>query len=159
MSQPYPTYPGDITVVAKRIETIVDAAKATFRVPVLDVWYGDQDRIPRTPAICIEPNEKNRTLAGLPNMTENEFQIYIMVYHNKAQDNQNTRLECDQVAFDVEKLLHQDLQLTAGNPSDPMMIHGFVRSNESGYTFKAGTLYRSARLSWFGKNKTSLPFA
>jgi hypothetical protein len=139
---------------------MIDAQKSLFApVAAQDVFYGDQDRIPRTPAICVEPNDKSRTLAGVPNMTENIFEIYLMIYHNKVQSNETTRLEVDQLAYAVELFLHQDLQLTNGDAADPYMIHGFVRSNESGYTYKAGTLYRTARLTWYGKNKTSLPFA
>ena len=91
-------------------------------------------------------------------MTENEFEVFIIVYHNKVQGNQLTRKECDQVGYQIEFLLHQDLQLKAGT-ANPFMIHGFVRSHESGYTYKNNTLYRTARLTYYVKNKTSLPVA
>jgi len=157
MTGPYP-YTSDISVIAQLLVAKIDAAKATFRVPVVDVFYGDQDRIPATPSVCVEPGDKTRQLDGAPSMTQNEFEIYILVYHNKVQENQLTRLECDQIAYDIEMLVHQDLQLTNGGVT-PNVIHGFVRNNESGYTYKRETLYRSARLTWYGKNKTSLPVA
>lgn len=164
MSQPYPTYPGNIVPVAERILTILTAALPTITFPGLTldathIMYGDQDMIPKTPFICVEPSEKRRELQGNPNMAENLFEVYIMVYHNKIQGNQTTRRECDQLAYDLEQVLHQDLQLTAGTPADPMMIYGCVLRNESGYTFKQSTLYRTARVTWSGRNKTSLPFA
>ena len=152
----YP-YPADPTVICELLVAKIDAARTMFRIPVLDVWYGDQDRIPRTPAVCVEPGDKQRALAGVPNMTENEFEVFILVYHNKAQDNQLTRKEVDQIGYDIELLVHQDLQLTNGGA--PNMIHGFIRSHESGYTYKSNTLYRTARLTYYGKNKTSLPVA
>ena len=92
-------------------------------------------------------------------MTQNDFEMFILVYHNKVQGNQNTRKEVDDLAYSIEQFMHQDLQLTNGNPSDPYMIHGFVATSESGYAFKAGTLYRVVRLTWRGRNKTSLPTA
>jgi hypothetical protein len=91
-------------------------------------------------------------------MTLNQFEVYVLVYHNKVQDNSTTRKECDMIAYDIEYLLHQDLQLTAGTV-DPYMIHGYVVRSESGWTSKEGTLYRSARLTYQGTNKTSLPVA
>jgi hypothetical protein len=155
MTGPYSPYSANIVLIAEEIAARIDAAKATFTTPVLDVWYGDQDRIRTTPTVCIEPSDKTRDLAGAPSMTENTFEIFILVYHNKIQDNQTTRKEVDQLAFEIEFLLHQDLQLaTAGVPR---LIHGFVMRNESGYVWKNGTLYRTARLTYRGKNKTSLP--
>jgi len=158
----YP-YPGDITSIAKALQAKIVAAQASFTLRpddggAIDVWYSDQDRLPRTPAICIEPDEKQRTLEGAPNMTINEFTVFILVYHNAVRDVQVTREECDRLAYEIEKLIHQDLQLTNGDPT-PRVIHGYVRSNESGYTFKQGTLYRTARLTYYGKSKTSLPTA
>lgn len=155
MTSPYSTYTADITVIATEVKNRIDAAKATFRVPVLNVFYGDQDQLPGTPTVCVEPNDKQRELAGAPNMTENTFIIFILIYHDKLQDNQQTRLEVDQIAFDIEHLLHQDLQLTV--TGNPLLIHGFVERNESGYVYKKGTLYRTARITYKGMNKTSLP--
>jgi hypothetical protein len=155
LTGPYAPYSANIVVIATELQVRINAAKATFTTPVVDVWYGDQDRIGTTPTVCIEPSDKTRELSGAPNMTENNFEIYILVYHNKVQDNQITRKEVDQLAFEIEKLLHQDLQLaTAGVPR---LIHGYVTRNESGYVWKNGTLYRTARLTYRGKNKTSLP--
>jgi hypothetical protein len=153
----YP-YPADPTVITQLLVDKIEAAKATFRIPVIDVYYGDQDMFPHTPSVCVETGDKTRTLEGAPNMTLNEFEIYVLIYHNKVQDNQSTRKETDQIAYDIEQLVHQDLQLRNGGLT-PNVIHGFIRSHESGYTFKKDTLYRSARLTYYGKNKTSLPTA
>src|SRR5258706_13727237 len=144
MTGPYSVYSANIVVIAAEIEARIEAAKATFTIPVLDVWYGDQDRIRTTPTVCVEPSDKTRELTGSPNMTENNFEVFILVYHNKLQDNQLTRKEVDQLAFEIEHLLHQDLQLATGGV--PRLIHGFVMRNESGYVWKNGTLYRTARL-------------
>jgi len=160
----YP-YPADITSIAEALQAKIVAAAVASAFTVfpddgndMDVWYGDQNTIGRTPSVCIEPDEKQRTLEGAPNMTVNEFTVFILIYHNKVQDMQITRKECDVLAYEIEKLIHQDLQLLNGG-STPRLIHGFVRSNESGYVYKGNTLYRVARLTFYGKNKTSLPVA
>jgi hypothetical protein len=151
MTGPYSTYSANMVLIAEAIFDVIDAAKATFTTPVEDVFYGDQDRIRTTPTICVEPSDKTRSLTGAPNMTENQFEVFILVYHNKVQDNQLTRKEVDQLAYEIEFLLHQDLQLGG------LLIHGFVDRSESGYVYKSGTLYRTARMTFRGKNKTSLP--
>jgi len=156
MTGPY-GYTSDPTVITQLILDKIEAAKATFRIPVIDTYYGDQDRILHTPSICVETGEKQRALHGTV-MTENEFLVYILVYHNKVQGNELTRKECDMIGYDVEMLLHQDLQLKNGG-TVANVIHGYVQSHESGYTFKQNTMYRSARLTWHGLNKTSLPVA
>jgi hypothetical protein len=69
-----------------------------------------------------------------------------------------SRKQADQLAYDIELFLHQDLQLKdPNNGNAPTLIHGFVREVESGYAVKRNTLYRSSRLTYFGRNKTSLP--
>ncbi len=153
MTAPYSTYSGDLTVITQALYQKIDDNKSTFRIPVQAVHYGDQDRLPVTPAVCLEPGSKQRTLVGQPNMTQNDFEVFILVYHDMIQSTALSRLQADQIAYDIEKLLHQDLQL-GGN-----LINGFVASHESGYTYKVRTLYRAARLTYRGFNKTSLPFA
>lgn len=153
----YP-YPADPTVIAQRIFDKLDANKATFDTPVQDVFKGDQDRIPRTPAVCIELGDKSRELQGAPDMTLNTYEVLILLYHNKVQDIQDTYEEVNHLAYQIEHLLHQDLQLKNGT-SNPYMIQGFVTRHEPGFSNKAGTIYRSARLTWTGTNKTSLPVA
>jgi len=156
MTGPY-DYPADPTVIAQLLFDKINANRLTFRVPVESVMIGDQDRIAATPTVCIEPGDKTRTLSGVSNMTTNVFIIYVLIYHNKVQDNQLTRMEVDQIGYDIEWLIHQDLQLTNGGA--PNVIHGFVQGHESGYTYKANTLYRTARLTYTCTNKTSLPAA
>lgn len=156
VTSPYSIYPNNIVIVAERLLAKLETAPGgTYTIAPTGYFYGDQDRIPSTPSICVEPGEKTRTLSGAGQMTDNEFEIYILVYHNKVQGNEATRRECDVLAAEIEAFLHRDLQLLTALGS-PLLIHGFVRSNESGYTYKQNTLYRSARLTFYGKNKTSL---
>lgn len=164
MTSPYSVYSANIVVITNKLiqrvgDGIAGGAYTLTAFPAFstaDIYFGDQDSIPRTPSICVEPGEKTRTLQGVSQMTKNEFEIYLMVYHNRVQSVQQTREECDQLAYEIEKWLHADLQLALGVPATPALIHGFVRQNESGYAVKNNTLYRSARLTYMGENKTSL---
>ena len=157
----YP-YPADLTVINQalvdKIVAGIGAGAYTLPFTAADVYYGDQERLPRTPSICVESGDRPRNLAGVPNMTENVFTHFILVYHNPVAELQQTRKDVDHLAYQIEHWLHQDLQLkdSGGNPR---LIYGFVINHESGFTFKRETLYRTARLTFQGKNKTSLPVA
>ena len=37
------------------------------------VYYGDQDRLPVTPAVCVEPDNKARNLKGAQRLTRIDF--------------------------------------------------------------------------------------
>jgi len=157
MTSPYSVYSADISVIAQLILDKINAAPpGTFDIPPTFTQYGDPDRIPSVPGVCVEPGDTDRTLSGVPNMTTNEFTIYVLIYHLSAEKSISVvRKETDQLAYQITRYLHQDLQLTNGALT-PALIHGFVRSSESGYAYKEKTLYRSARLTYFGMNKTSL---
>lgn len=159
MTNPYPSYTADPDVIAREIKTRITAAAGTYTpvVNTVDIFYGDQERLAHSPSICVEVGDAGYELEGLPDMTVNLFEVFILVYHNKVQDMQITRLETDQLASQIRRTLHLDLQLKVAG--QPLLTHGYVRAHESGYTYKKNTLYRSARLIYIGKNKTSLRFA
>jgi len=115
-----------------------------------DVYYGDQDKFPRSPSVCVDPNNRQRTLQGVSFRTDNNFALYILVYHAKIQDNQLTRKEVQQISEAIETLLHQDPQL-GGN-----VIHSFCSLNESGYVYRQSTMYRTNRITFEPYSKTRL---
>lgn len=114
------------------------------------VYYGDQNKIPGTPAVCIEPNNRGRTLQGVSYRTDNEFLVFIMVYVSRVQDEQLSRKQAQQLSEAIEALIHKDAQLGG------LLIHGFCELNESGYTFRNGTLFRTNRITYSGYSKTAL---
>jgi hypothetical protein len=116
-----------------------------------DIFYGDQEKYPHVPAVAIEPNSRPRTLHGVSYRTDNNFTIYLLVYHaSVAQSNQDTRQQVQQIAENIETLIHLDPQF------DGLLIHGFCEMNESGYTYRQGTLYRTNRITYSGYSKTAL---
>jgi hypothetical protein len=115
-----------------------------------DVWYGDQEMVPRTPAVAVEPGSKARVIAGTSRSTENRLTVYLMVYVAKIQDVQATRKTTDQIAEAIEVHLHNDPTLGG------LVIFSMVSSVESGYAIRGGTLMRSARMTWEGLSKTRI---
>lgn len=119
-------------------------------VDAQDIYYGDQEKFPRTPSVCVDPGNRQRTLQGVSFRTDNAFTIYILVYHARIQDNQITRKEAQQISEAIETLLHQDPQL-GGN-----VVHSFCSLNESGYVYRTGTMYRTNRITFEPYSKTRL---
>jgi len=119
------------------------------RLPLVleDVWEGDQNLIPRVPAICIVMGDYKRTLSGAPFRTDNEFTIYLMVYHGGVRDNQLNYRECNERAEAIMTLLHTDK--TMGDN----VIHGYVTGMEPGYQEKKTLMYVT-RITWQGLTKT-----
>jgi hypothetical protein len=147
-----------LEVVGQRIAGLITANKSTLLYD--DLWYGDQDKIPTARTICVEPVVVNRTLAGAPDMVENNFSVALMVYIVRIGEVQALRSECNALAEAIEDVLHLHLDLddNVHTPNSDIIIHGFVDENLSGYSVKQGRLIRSSRLSWSGKSKTSLRF-
>lgn len=119
-------------------------------VGVDDVYYGDQEKFPRSPSVCVDPGNRQRTLQGVSYRTDNAFTVYILVYHARIQDNQVTRKEAQQISEQIETALHLDPQL-GGN-----VIHSFCSLNESGYVYRQGTMYRTNRITFEPYSKTRL---
>lgn len=119
-------------------------------VDAQDIYYGDQEKFPRTPSICVDPNNRRRDLMGVSYRSDNNFSLYILVYHGKIQDNQASRQEAQQISEAIETLLHSDPQL-GGN-----VIHSFCSLNESGYIYRQNTMYRTNRITFEPYSKTRL---
>lgn len=149
-------------VVANRFFEVLDAAKA--ELGLAGVFFGDQDIVPVTPALCVEPGVKRRTLAGAQNASENDIETYFLVYHSSVTSDisqQDQRRLNVAVAEDVERfLLRNHLRLLAPDGAQ-LTIHGYCTDLDPGYSYKAGgqgavTLYNAVQITWLSKTKTSL---
>jgi len=117
-----------------------------------DVWYGDQQLVPRVPAAAVEPGTLRRSLGGVSpgGVTENYIAVYVMVYHAGIKDTQTTKKECDEHAEKIITALHADL--TMGG----LVIHGFCTEVDPGYATRGGELFFATRIQWEGLTKTRL---
>jgi hypothetical protein len=129
------------------LASIVDAEQAAG-VPL--IFYGDQEKFPATPCICVDPVTRTRDLQGVSFRTDNNFTVYVLVYHGRVQDNQLTRKQAQQIAEAVETLLNNDSQLGG------LTINAWCSNNESGYVFRQGTMWRTNRVTFSGYTKTRL---
>lgn len=127
---------------------IVDLLKGEPLLQLEDVFFGDQQLIPKTPSVAVEPGPMARELTGLPFRTDNTFTVFLIIYHSKVQGSQITRKECLEYAEAIMALLHTNK--TMGDN----VIHGYVTSIDPGYATRGGTLMMSTRLTWSGLSKT-----
>lgn len=148
---PAPVLPADYNTENFSLvgEFIQDLLQETTSLGLQDVFYGDQELIPRTPAVAVETGIFTRQLDGIPYRTKNVFRIYLLVYFAKVQDVQVTRLQCDQKAEQIMRTLHQNK--TMGG----LVISGHVTAIEPGYTYRGRALMRSARITWEGLTKNN----
>lgn len=155
MTTPYDVYTDNLTVFS---QAVVDrlVANASTLTDVdgneLEVFYGEQNQYPRTPAAAVEPVDKERELQGAPRMYVVRMTVSVVLYLTKVlESNQATRKAVDTLGEQVEAVLHQ-------NPHyDGLLLDSYVRRAESGYAYKSGTQYRAYRVEFEGLVKKGLP--
>jgi hypothetical protein len=140
--------------LAKDVQTRLEAAAVSLGLTA--VYYGDQDRIPTTPAACVEPGDKDRELNGMPRRTEVEMTVYVILYLYNLKSPEEIREDVDTIGEAVESLLHTDAQLR-GVGGEPTVIDSMVRRVESGYQQKRNSLFRATRLTFVARSQVQLP--
>jgi hypothetical protein len=141
------------TTFAKDVHDRLEAAKVTLGI--VDVYYGDQQRIPRTPAVCVEPGGKTRELNGLPRRTAIRLTVYLIIYHYQLTGPEAIRENNDELAEDIEDFLHLDAQFRVGG--DMTVISSLVTAVESGYQQNRNSLFRASRLTLEADSQEQLP--
>jgi hypothetical protein len=138
-----------IDYIIQKLKTNSDA----LGIESEDVYYGDQARLPRSPAICVEAGTKTKNLGATAaaRRTDNTFVIFIMIYHGEVRSPQLNVRDADRRAEMVELLLDQDPRLAG------LVIHGYVTEVTSGIRSKANSPYRSSRVRYEGMSKTMIP--
>jgi len=137
-----------ITVLTQYIVDRLTTSKTSLGLK--DIFYGDQELIPRYPAVAVDSVSKERELAGLPFRTDNNFTILLLVYHAQISNTAVTRKSCDEFAEAIELNLHDDTTM-GGN-----VIHGYVTMMESGFAVRGGSQLRATRITWSGYSKTNI---
>jgi hypothetical protein len=135
--------------VADFLEALLETNKGALGLQ--DVFYGDQNRIPRTPTACVDPGEKRRQLNGAPRRTQLDIVIYILVYHNAVTNVEVLAKTNDKLSEDIENVIHLDAQMGG------LLIDSMVTNIEFGYASRGKTLYRVSRLTVEGRSQAQLP--
>lgn len=147
------------TVLAKAIKATIEASKDELGID--SIFYGDQNNLPKATTVTIEPGVKNRDLEGVGGVltsggnrsggrTLNVMQVLINVYSSQYGSESDQRLRVQELAEEIEHLLHQDTSVGG------IIIHGFVETWDPGMVFKAGTMFRAVQMTFTGQTKTML---
>ena len=143
------------TEFARITQALLEANKVALGLQV--VYFGDQARIPITPAACVEPGGKRRVLNGMPRRTEVTLACYVIVYHYNLKSPQDIREDVDDQAELIESFLHMDAQLRDTN-SEMRVIDSMVTDIDSGYSTKSrNSLFRASRLTFEARSQVLLP--
>lgn len=121
-----------------------------------DVFYGEEELIPRTPAASVDPNEKVRDLRETGYTVINTFSVFIVVYHAKLQGSGVTRKETLALAEAVETLINADPTLNLGKVGEDRIVNGMCTSVQEGYAQRGKTIMKASRITWEGFSKTRL---
>jgi len=155
-----------VLVVTDRLYTVLNAAKATFSytvgartVTLQDVWFGDgeNDTLPRSPCLVVEPGLLRSPLAGVPSQVENSIGVELLLYHTTLNASRaDSRRETMGLADVIRTWLHNNHLNLQNAGGDRIVIHGWVTTLEPGYAYKTSTLYNAVQMTWTGITKTRL---
>lgn len=151
-----------LLTTSQRIYNLLKANAATLGLVgpdgTINVWFGDQNLLPQTPAVCVEPGTKTRDLKGIPDMTDNNMDVHVFLYHSAvAKEQQQARQDTIQFAEAIERFFHQNQLNMVNSAGDQIIVHGYFRSLDAGYQYKNGsTLHNAVHMIWTGYTKTSL---
>jgi hypothetical protein len=141
-----------LTVWATWVKDFLDDEAWRAEVGIQQVMYGDQDKIPVVPMVCVEPSSKRRDFNGAPRRTQIDFEVYVLVYYGTLQDTQLNRAEVDRIAEAVEARLHE------AQRCDGLVISSLVTGLDSGAANKGGALMRATRLTFTARSQIMLPY-
>lgn len=148
-------YIDSYTEFARITKNLLEANKVALGLQV--VYFGDQERIPITPAACVEPGGKRRALNGMPRRTQVTLTCHVLVYHYNLKSPQEIREDVDDQAELIESFLHMDAQLRDVS-SIPRVVDSMVTDIDSGYSTKSrNSLFRTSRLTFEATSQVLLP--
>jgi hypothetical protein len=140
-----------LTVLATWLQDLLSDPAWMSANGIAVVMYGDQEKIPQVPLLCVEPSEKARDIVGAPRRAEQVFEIFILIYFGGLQDTQLTRQQTDQIAEATETRIHQD------NTCAGLVYESHVSRITSGVANKGGSLMRATRITFHAKSRVQLP--
>lgn len=105
------------------------------------VAYGDQQKIPFTPFVCVEPGVVRRVLNGAPRRVMVTIDTHILTYHGAVRSTSENFKGADDTTDAIMQLVHADAKLGG------MCIDSLVREIEPGYQRRGTSLFRATMLT------------
>lgn len=136
--------------IAKHFQASFESPAAAS-LGLQDVFYGDQNKIGRTPTLCIEPGDTSWELNGIPRRALAQITIYFLLYHSTIASAEENREANDLLTKSVIAFINQDVDLGG------LVVHGLVVDAESGYSQKGNSFFRATRIAYRGTSQVQLP--
>jgi hypothetical protein len=133
-------------------QALVDFLTADTTLGAKEVYYGDQQKIPVTPCITVDPGPKENNLAGTGLYVQVILNQAIMIYYARIGSESNLKKESDDFVERVEDTINSEPMNTLGG----LIIHGHIRRIEPGVAVRGGQRYRASLLNWRGESRTYL---
>lgn len=152
------------STIAQRFYTIMKAELELVQfalhpeLTIQQVYYGDQDKVPVTPVICVEAGDKRREWPPRPTlMSENVLECHFIVYHTRMDTStQEAKIQADLLGDLIEEYINiQHTRLKDAN-GDDLVIHGHVVDNDPGYINRGTSRWHASHLLWRGISKTRI---
>lgn len=138
-----------VQTLTQYVQDTLDAGKVDSGIQ--DIWYQDQQKIPRYPAACVIPGTKTRDYNGNARRTLVNLEVYVIIYFGKVQDIQENNIATVDIAETVERQLHVDSRCGG------IVIQSLVTEVDPGYANRSGTLVAATRLTFSATSQISLP--
>lgn len=124
-----------------------------------DVFYGDQQSIPRSPAVVIENASVAREYSGAPYRTINTITVVIILYMAATTGIEEIQAACDELGEDIADVINTDAMPALYNPAGTqfggLVINAGVILVEYGYAVKRNEILRANRLTIECLSKTA----
>lgn len=137
--------------MAKFLEVLLKTRFADTGIAPQNVYYGDQENVPRTPTACVDPGGKVRVLDGAPRRTMTTMTNYVIVYHYELAALPLVREASDRTAEKIEAIIHEDPYMNES------VVDSMVTAVESGYLSRRNVIYRASRLTVEARSVKQLP--
>jgi hypothetical protein len=118
------------------------------------LFYGDQETLPTSPIVCVIPATKRKDWANTGHVTDNFFEMSLLVYQTGLNDTELIQLECDKLTEAIEDLI--DLKSTTGEGQlGGLITQGICTGIEYGYKRFNDKLARMNRIIYQASSRST----
>lgn len=131
------------------VETLGDAWEDFGMLDRDQVFFGDEFRYPKVPAIGVEPGPRESPLTATGMMQTHTFTVYAIIYSGAISgDLQSIKRRNIELAEIAERVINANTTLGG------LIIHGHVVNVEPGFANVGGELFVASRLTWSGLSRS-----
>jgi hypothetical protein len=132
----------DYVEVAEALKSMLEAQAPEIGLHA--VWYGDQETVPVTPSVAIDPAPTDFNRYGTGHQYAIRFSCAVMLYYAQVTSQQELQIESDKYTMKVLDAINASKNL------DGLIVHGNVVRVEPGVARRAGARFRASRIMWEG---------